>query len=108
MFLFTVSEPQIKRHPNNITMLVDSKAVLPCVTLGYPKPDITWIKDEDLVKVQGNSSEAVLAFFAKYTSSARSVLVVLQYPCAIDYLCVCVCVPVSVCACVCVCLCVCV
>lgn len=44
-------KPQIKRHPINITMLIDSKAVLPCVTLGYPKPDITWIKDEDLVKL---------------------------------------------------------
>ncbi|XP_041915077.1 muscle, skeletal receptor tyrosine-protein kinase isoform X1 [Alosa sapidissima] len=44
-------KPQIKRHPMDITMLVDSKAVLPCVTLGYPKPDITWIKDEDVVKL---------------------------------------------------------
>lgn len=45
------SEPQIKRHPTNLTLLVESKAVLPCVTLGNPKPDITWLKDDELIKV---------------------------------------------------------
>lgn len=44
-------EPQIKRHPNNLTLLVESKAVLPCVTLGNPKPDVTWLKDDELIKV---------------------------------------------------------
>ena len=47
----SLSEPQIKRHPNNVTLMLDSKAVLPCVTLGNPKPDISWIKDDGLVKV---------------------------------------------------------
>lgn len=46
-----ISEPQIKRHPTNMTLLVESKAVLPCVTLGNPKPDITWLKDDELIKV---------------------------------------------------------
>uniref|UniRef100_A0A8C9W4P4 receptor protein-tyrosine kinase n=1 Tax=Scleropages formosus TaxID=113540 RepID=A0A8C9W4P4_SCLFO len=41
--------PQIKRHPSNVTLLIESKAVLPCVTLGNPKPDISWIKDDELV-----------------------------------------------------------
>lgn len=45
------SEPQIKRHPTNVTLLVESKAVLPCVTLGNPKPDVTWLKDDELIKV---------------------------------------------------------
>lgn len=44
-------EPQIKRHPTNLTLLVESKAVLPCVTLGNPKPDVTWLKDDELIKV---------------------------------------------------------
>ncbi|KAM9793457.1 muscle, skeletal receptor tyrosine-protein kinase isoform X1 [Syngnathus typhle] len=44
-------KPQIKRHPTNVTLLVESKAVLPCVTLGNPKPDITWLKDDELIKV---------------------------------------------------------
>ncbi|KAF3848895.1 hypothetical protein F7725_015392 [Dissostichus mawsoni] len=45
------TEPQIKRHPTNVTLLVESKAVLPCVTLGNPKPDVTWLKDDELIKI---------------------------------------------------------
>ncbi|XP_068615962.1 muscle, skeletal receptor tyrosine protein kinase-like, partial [Brachionichthys hirsutus] len=44
-------KPQIKRHPTNLTLLLESKAVLPCVTLGNPKPAVTWLKDDDLIKV---------------------------------------------------------
>uniref|UniRef100_A0A8C5DDC0 receptor protein-tyrosine kinase n=1 Tax=Gouania willdenowi TaxID=441366 RepID=A0A8C5DDC0_GOUWI len=44
-------KPQIKRHPTNVTLLTDAKAVLPCVTLGNPKPDITWLKDDELIKI---------------------------------------------------------
>ncbi|XP_053739336.1 muscle, skeletal receptor tyrosine-protein kinase [Synchiropus splendidus] len=44
-------KPQIKRHPTNVTMLIESKAVLPCVTLGNPKPDVTWLKDDELINV---------------------------------------------------------
>uniref|UniRef100_H3BWN1 receptor protein-tyrosine kinase n=1 Tax=Tetraodon nigroviridis TaxID=99883 RepID=H3BWN1_TETNG len=46
-----MTEPQIKRHPTNLTLLVESKAVLPCVTLGNPKPDVTWLKDDELIKI---------------------------------------------------------
>ncbi|KAK1800578.1 hypothetical protein P4O66_005788 [Electrophorus voltai] len=49
-------KPEIKRHPTNVTLLLESKAVLPCVTLGYPKPDISWIKDDDLIKVDNRIS----------------------------------------------------
>ncbi|XP_073730080.1 muscle, skeletal receptor tyrosine-protein kinase isoform X2 [Misgurnus anguillicaudatus] len=55
-------KPQIKRHPTNMTLLLESKAVLPCVTIGYPKPEISWIKDDDLIKV--NSRISVLEFGA--------------------------------------------
>ncbi|XP_077593672.1 muscle, skeletal receptor tyrosine-protein kinase [Stigmatopora nigra] len=44
-------KPQIKRHPTNVSLLVESKAVLPCVSLGHPKPDITWLKDDELIRV---------------------------------------------------------
>ncbi|XP_042365393.1 muscle, skeletal receptor tyrosine-protein kinase [Plectropomus leopardus] len=44
-------KPQIKRHPTNVTLLVESKAVLPCVTLGNPKPDVTWLKDDELIRI---------------------------------------------------------
>uniref|UniRef100_A0A8C6UTE0 receptor protein-tyrosine kinase n=1 Tax=Neogobius melanostomus TaxID=47308 RepID=A0A8C6UTE0_9GOBI len=37
--------------PTNVTLLIDSKAVLPCVTLGNPKPDVTWLKDDELIKL---------------------------------------------------------
>ncbi|KAF7652566.1 hypothetical protein LDENG_00095210, partial [Lucifuga dentata] len=49
-------KPQIKRHPTNVTLLVESKAVLPCITLGNPKPDITWLKDDELIKVNDRVS----------------------------------------------------
>uniref|UniRef100_A0A3Q0QQG3 receptor protein-tyrosine kinase n=1 Tax=Amphilophus citrinellus TaxID=61819 RepID=A0A3Q0QQG3_AMPCI len=44
-------KPQIKRHPSNVTKLVESKVVLACATLGHPKPDVTWLKDDELIKV---------------------------------------------------------
>ncbi|XP_019729622.1 muscle, skeletal receptor tyrosine-protein kinase [Hippocampus comes] len=44
-------KPQIKRHPTNVTLLVESKAVLPCVALGNPKPDMYWLKDDELIQV---------------------------------------------------------
>ncbi|XP_029921631.1 muscle, skeletal receptor tyrosine-protein kinase [Myripristis murdjan] len=49
-------KPQIKRHPTNVTLLIESKAVLPCVTLGNPKPDVTWLKDDELIKVSDRVS----------------------------------------------------
>uniref|UniRef100_A0A671PLD0 receptor protein-tyrosine kinase n=1 Tax=Sinocyclocheilus anshuiensis TaxID=1608454 RepID=A0A671PLD0_9TELE len=49
-------KPQIKRHPTNMTLIVESKAVLPCLTLGYPKPHISWIKEDDLIKVNSRIS----------------------------------------------------
>lgn len=49
-------KPQIKRHPTNVTLLIGSKAVLPCVSVGNPKPDISWIKNEVVVKVNDRIS----------------------------------------------------
>ncbi|XP_072514899.1 muscle, skeletal receptor tyrosine-protein kinase isoform X1 [Salminus brasiliensis] len=49
-------KPQIKRHPTNVTLLLESKAVLPCLTLGYPKPDISWMKNDDFIKVDSRIS----------------------------------------------------
>ncbi|XP_058268314.1 muscle, skeletal receptor tyrosine-protein kinase isoform X2 [Hemibagrus wyckioides] len=49
-------KPQIKRHPTNVTLLLESKAVLPCVSLGYPKPEVSWLKGDDLIKVDSRIS----------------------------------------------------
>ncbi|TRY54413.1 hypothetical protein DNTS_023687 [Danionella cerebrum] len=49
-------KPQIKRHPINMTSILESKAVLPCLSLGFPKPQISWIKEDDLVKVNNRIS----------------------------------------------------
>uniref|UniRef100_A0A8C1K7D9 receptor protein-tyrosine kinase n=1 Tax=Cyprinus carpio TaxID=7962 RepID=A0A8C1K7D9_CYPCA len=49
-------KPQIKRHPTNMTLIVESKAVLPCLTSGYPKPEISWIKGDDLINVNSRIS----------------------------------------------------
>ncbi|XP_034048699.1 muscle, skeletal receptor tyrosine-protein kinase [Thalassophryne amazonica] len=49
-------KPQIKRHPTNLTLLVESKAVLPCVTLGNPKPEVNWLKNDELIKVSDRVS----------------------------------------------------
>ncbi|XP_056322391.1 muscle, skeletal receptor tyrosine-protein kinase [Danio aesculapii] len=49
-------KPQIKRHPTNMTLILESKAVLPCLSLGYPKPEISWIKEDDLIKVNNRIS----------------------------------------------------
>ncbi|KAK7126172.1 hypothetical protein R3I93_021530 [Phoxinus phoxinus] len=49
-------KPQIKRHPINMTSVVESKAVLPCLALGYPKPEVSWIKEDDLIKVNSRIS----------------------------------------------------
>ncbi|CAL8318162.1 unnamed protein product [Lota lota] len=49
-------KPQIKRPPTNLTLLLESKALLPCVTLGNPKPDITWLKDDELIQVSNRVS----------------------------------------------------
>ncbi|NP_956202.2 muscle, skeletal receptor tyrosine-protein kinase isoform 3 precursor [Danio rerio] len=51
-------KPQIKRHPTNMTLILESKAVLPCLSLGYPKPEISWIKEDDLIKA--NNRIAIL------------------------------------------------
>uniref|UniRef100_A0A8C7X3E4 receptor protein-tyrosine kinase n=1 Tax=Oryzias sinensis TaxID=183150 RepID=A0A8C7X3E4_9TELE len=40
-------KPQIKQQPRNLTLVITSKAVLPCFTLGNPKPEITWLKDNN-------------------------------------------------------------
>ncbi|XP_051784281.1 muscle, skeletal receptor tyrosine-protein kinase [Erpetoichthys calabaricus] len=48
--------PQIKRHPSNVTLLNGSKAVLLCGAVGNPKPDVSWLRDEVLIKVNDRIS----------------------------------------------------
>ncbi|MEE6459026.1 hypothetical protein FKM82_000513 [Ascaphus truei] len=45
-----LSEPKITRPPINIKLIEGVKAVLPCNTLGNPKPSVSWIKGENAVK----------------------------------------------------------
>ncbi|XP_026722415.1 muscle, skeletal receptor tyrosine-protein kinase isoform X2 [Athene cunicularia] len=42
--------PKITRPPINVEIIEGLKAVLPCTTLGNPKPSVSWIKGETVVK----------------------------------------------------------
>ncbi|XP_048476112.1 muscle, skeletal receptor tyrosine protein kinase-like [Rhincodon typus] len=43
-------KPKITRPPTDVRVLLGSKVVLPCSTMGNPKPAISWIKDETALK----------------------------------------------------------
>ncbi|XP_063311337.1 muscle, skeletal receptor tyrosine-protein kinase [Pelobates fuscus] len=43
-------KPKITRPPINVKLIEGVKAVLPCNTLGNPKPSVSWIKGEHAVK----------------------------------------------------------
>ncbi|XP_042188566.1 muscle, skeletal receptor tyrosine protein kinase isoform X2 [Callorhinchus milii] len=43
-------KPKITRPPTDVKVLLGSKVVLPCGTMGNPKPVISWIKDEAALK----------------------------------------------------------
>ncbi|XP_067839673.1 muscle, skeletal receptor tyrosine-protein kinase [Heptranchias perlo] len=43
-------KPKITRPPTDVKVLLGSKVVLPCNTMGNPKPAISWIKDESALK----------------------------------------------------------
>lgn len=53
---------------------MESKAVLPCVTLGNPKPDVTWLKDDELIKVCALISTLQTGFFSANMESFLSLL----------------------------------
>ncbi|XP_030910162.1 muscle, skeletal receptor tyrosine-protein kinase isoform X4 [Melopsittacus undulatus] len=42
--------PKITRPPVNVEIIEGLKAVLPCTTMGNPKPSVSWIKGETAVK----------------------------------------------------------
>ncbi|XP_038026824.1 muscle, skeletal receptor tyrosine-protein kinase isoform X4 [Anas platyrhynchos] len=42
--------PKITRPPLNVEIIEGLKAVLPCTTMGNPKPSVSWIKGETVVK----------------------------------------------------------
>uniref|UniRef100_A0A8C5P7F4 receptor protein-tyrosine kinase n=1 Tax=Leptobrachium leishanense TaxID=445787 RepID=A0A8C5P7F4_9ANUR len=43
-------KPKITRPPISVKLIEGVKAVLPCNTLGNPKPSVSWIKGENTVK----------------------------------------------------------
>ncbi|XP_069779050.1 muscle, skeletal receptor tyrosine-protein kinase [Narcine bancroftii] len=43
-------KPKIIRPPTDVRVLLGSKVVLPCSTMGNPKPAISWFKDETALK----------------------------------------------------------
>ncbi|XP_053321821.1 muscle, skeletal receptor tyrosine-protein kinase [Spea bombifrons] len=43
-------KPKITRPPINLKLVEGVKAVLPCNTLGNPKPSVSWMKGENTVK----------------------------------------------------------
>ncbi|XP_008829335.1 muscle, skeletal receptor tyrosine-protein kinase isoform X7 [Nannospalax galili] len=51
-------KPKITRPPINVKIIEGLKAVLPCTTMGNPKPSVSWIKGDSALKE--NSRIAVL------------------------------------------------
>lgn len=49
-FYFTL-EPKITRPPINVKIIEGLKAVLPCTTMGNPKPSVSWIKGDSTLRV---------------------------------------------------------
>ncbi|XP_040216595.1 muscle, skeletal receptor tyrosine-protein kinase isoform X1 [Rana temporaria] len=43
-------KPKITRPPTNAKLIEGVKAVLPCNTLGNPKPSVSWMKGENAIK----------------------------------------------------------
>ncbi|XP_077672607.1 muscle, skeletal receptor tyrosine-protein kinase isoform X1 [Eretmochelys imbricata] len=43
-------KPKITRPPVNVKIIEGLKAVLPCTTMGNPKPSVSWIKGETVLK----------------------------------------------------------
>nr|XP_008118561.1 PREDICTED: muscle, skeletal receptor tyrosine-protein kinase isoform X2 [Anolis carolinensis] len=43
-------KPKITRPPSNVKIIEGLKAVFPCTTMGNPKPSVSWIKGENVVK----------------------------------------------------------
>uniref|UniRef100_A0A8C0J727 receptor protein-tyrosine kinase n=1 Tax=Chelonoidis abingdonii TaxID=106734 RepID=A0A8C0J727_CHEAB len=43
-------KPKITRPPVNVKIIEGLKAVLPCATMGNPKPSVSWIKGETVLK----------------------------------------------------------
>ncbi|KAM9329668.1 muscle, skeletal receptor tyrosine-protein kinase [Gastrophryne carolinensis] len=43
-------KPKITRPPMNVKLIEGVKAVLPCNTLGNPKPFVSWMRGDDIVK----------------------------------------------------------
>nr|KAF6331951.1 muscle associated receptor tyrosine kinase [Pipistrellus kuhlii] len=51
-------KPKITRPPINVKIIEGLKAVLPCTTMGNPKPSVSWIKGDSVLRE--NSRIAVL------------------------------------------------
>nr|XP_014426423.1 muscle, skeletal receptor tyrosine-protein kinase isoform X3 [Pelodiscus sinensis] len=51
-------KPKITRPPVNVKVIEGLKAVLPCTTMGNPKPSVSWIKGETVLR--DNARIAVL------------------------------------------------
>ncbi|XP_062985262.1 muscle, skeletal receptor tyrosine-protein kinase [Elgaria multicarinata webbii] len=43
-------KPKITRPPSNVKIIEGLKAVFPCTTMGNPKPSVSWIKGENVIK----------------------------------------------------------
>lgn len=50
-FLYFPLEPKITRPPINVKIIEGLKAVLPCTTMGNPKPSVSWIKGDSALRV---------------------------------------------------------
>jgi hypothetical protein len=46
-FLFLLGKPKVEGKPTDVTVNVDQPAILECTFSGFPKPEITWFKDNN-------------------------------------------------------------
>ena len=45
--------PSVKDSPSMVTTVTGSKAVLPCDVIGLPQPNVTWIRNGEIVRANG-------------------------------------------------------
>lgn len=67
-------EPKITRPPINVKIIEGLKAVLPCTTMGNPKPSVSWIKGDSALRVSDYYEYTSKQLVFKHNNSLQSQL----------------------------------